>query len=76
MALYVGIVPRVAGLRGCERQEICAQRTFVGSAIGPKGTPRFPVLSETGVVCYRVLDDESFDSIRVSQIMRKPTGPP
>jgi hypothetical protein len=33
MAFYVGIVPRVAGLRGCKRQEICAQRAFVGSAI-------------------------------------------
>ena len=59
MAFHVRIVPRVAGLRGCKRQEICAQRAFVGRAIGPEGAARFPVLAETGVVCYRILDDES-----------------
>ena len=74
MAFHVGVVARVAGLRGCKRQEICAQRAFVGSAIGPKGAPRFPVLAETGVVCYRVLDDESFDSVRVSQDHAKADG--
>ena len=74
MALHVGIVPRVAGLRGCKRQEICAQRAFVGSAIGPKGAPRSPVLAETGVVCYGVLNDESFDSVRVSQDHAKADG--
>ena len=58
----------------CKRQEICAQRAFVGSTIGPKGAPRFPVLAETGVVCYRVLDDESFDPVRVSQDHAKADG--
>ena len=64
----------MAGLRGCKRQEIRAQRAFVGSAIGPKGAPRFPVLSETGIVCHRILDDESFDSVRVSQDHAKADG--
>ena len=74
VAFDVGIIPRVAGLRGCKRQEIGAQRAFVRSAIGPKGAPRFPVLSETGVVCDRVLDDESIDSVRVGQDHAKADG--
>jgi hypothetical protein len=28
--------------RGPKREQICAQRAFVGSAVGPKGAPRFP----------------------------------
>src|SRR5579864_4537867 len=74
MALHVRVVPRVAGLRGCKREEIRAQRAFVGGAIGPEGASRFPVLAETGVVCYRILDDESLDSLRVGQDHAKADG--
>src|SRR5579871_5924703 len=74
MAFHVGIVPRVASHRSYKRQEICAQRAFVGRAIGPEGASRFPLLAETGVVGYRILDDESFDSLRVGQDHAKADG--
>ena len=45
-----------------------------GSAIGPKGAPRFPVLAETCVVRDRVLNDESFDAVRVGQDHAKADG--
>jgi hypothetical protein len=45
-----------------ERQEICAQRTFVGSAIGPKCPPHLPIGPQTFVVRYSILDDEGLDS--------------
>jgi hypothetical protein len=45
----------MARARGRERQEICAQRTFVGRALCPKGSARFPICSQAFVVRDRVL---------------------
>src|SRR6266568_4307216 len=39
VAIHVGIVPDVPCPRGRQREEIRAQRAFVGGAIGPKGSP-------------------------------------
>ena len=50
-----------------QRQEIGAQRGFVGSAIGPKGPPRFPIGPQASVVRDSVLDNQSFDPLRVGQ---------
>ena len=50
-----------------QRQEICAKRAFVGSAIGPKGPPRLPIRSQAFVVRHSVLDDESLDPVRMRQ---------
>src|ERR1700674_4428142 len=43
VAFHVRIVSYMARARGRERQEICAQRTLVRSAIGPKSPPRLPI---------------------------------
>src|ERR1700733_1111302 len=42
IAFHVGIVPDMARPRGWQRQEICAKRAFVGSAISPKRPPCLP----------------------------------
>src|ERR1700730_19064058 len=43
IAFHVGIVPDMARTRRRQRQEICAKRAFVSSAIGPKGPPWLPI---------------------------------
>ncbi len=43
IAIHVRIVPDMARSRRLQREEICAKRAFVGSAIGPKGPPRLPI---------------------------------
>src|SRR5437660_251749 len=50
-----------------QRQEICAKCTFICSAISPKSTARFPVRAQTFVMRDSVLDDESFDPVRMRQ---------
>src|SRR5258707_12136398 len=42
----VRIVSDMTRSRRLKRQEICAQRAFVGSAIGPKGPARLPIGTE------------------------------
>jgi hypothetical protein len=53
--------------RGRQRQQICAKRAFVGSAIGPKSPPRLPIRPQAFVVRHRVLDDESLHPVRIRQ---------
>ena len=55
IAFYVGIVPYMARRRRRQRQEICAQRAFVSSAIGPKGPPRLPIRPQAFVVRHGVM---------------------
>src|SRR3984893_1072871 len=63
IAFHVWIVPNMARPRRRQRQEICAKRSFVGSAIGPKRASRFPICPETFVMRHSVLHDESFDPL-------------
>src|SRR6266851_3999360 len=67
VAFHVRIVSDMARARGRERQEIRAQRAFVGRAIGPKGSPRLPIRPQTFVVPDSILDDERLDALRMSQ---------
>jgi hypothetical protein len=55
------IVSDMARPRCLERQEICAQRAFVGGAVGPKGAPRFPVGTQAFVMRYCVLHNQRID---------------
>ncbi len=57
-----------------QRQEIGAQRAFVGSAVGPKGPPRLPIRPQAVVVRHRVLNDERLDPVRIGQGHAKPHG--
>jgi len=41
VACYVWVVASVAASRRLKRQEICAQRAFVGSSIGPESSTDF-----------------------------------
>ena len=74
IAFHVGIVPDMARTRRRQRQEICAKRTFIGSAIGPKGPPRLPIRPQALVVRHSVLDDESLDPVRMRQGHAKTHG--
>jgi hypothetical protein len=65
-SIHVGIAPNMARPRARQRQEICANRAFVGGAIGPKNPPRPPICSQA-FMRHSVLDDESFDPVRMSQ---------
>ena len=65
IAFCVRIASDMARARRRQRQEIRAQRVFVGGAIGPKGTPRLPVRPQALVVCHCVLDDERLDPLRM-----------
>src|SRR6202034_2327111 len=56
---HVGIIANMARPGGCKRQQICAKRTFVGSAICPEGPAWLPIRSQTFVVRNSVLDNES-----------------
>src|ERR1700693_2921174 len=57
ITFLVGVVSQMARSSGSQRQEICAQRAFVGRAIGPKSSPRFPVCTQAFVVRYGVLNN-------------------
>src|SRR4029077_7989261 len=74
MACYVWVVTSVAASRRLKRQEIYAQRAFVGSAIGPKGSSCFPICPQTRIVGHCVLDDERLDPLRVRQGHAKTHG--
>src|SRR5450432_16291 len=74
VAFHIWIVPDMAGTRGRERQEIRAQCTFVGRAIGPKSPPRLPDRAQALVVRDSILDDETLDSIRMGQGHAKTHG--
>src|SRR6266850_3327395 len=65
VAFRVGIAPDMTRPRRRQRQEVCAKRAFVGSAIGPKRPPRPPVRPQAFVVRHRVLDDETLDPFRM-----------
>src|SRR5439155_8211366 len=65
IAPHVGIVPDMPRPRRCEREQICAKRVFVGSPIGPKGPARLPIRPPAFVVRQSVLNDESFDPVRM-----------
>src|SRR5882762_892186 len=74
IALDVRVAPYVARPRGRERQEVCAKRTLVGGAIGPKGPACLPNRSETFLVRHSVLDNERLDSLRMNQDHAKTHG--
>ena len=74
IAFHVGIIPDVARPRRRQRQEICAKRAFIGSAIDPKGTPRLPIRPQAFVVSHSVLNDESLDPVRMGQGHAKTNG--
>src|SRR5438552_1927942 len=74
IAFYIRIVPDMARPRRLQRQEICAKRAFVSSAIGPKGAARLPIRSQTFVVRHSVLDNESLDPLRMCQRYAKTDG--
>jgi hypothetical protein len=57
----IRIVSHMARPRRLKRQEICAQRAFVGRAIGPKSASRFPIGTEPFVMRDRVLNDQRID---------------
>ena len=76
VALDVGIVADVTGARGGQREEICAQRGFVGSAIGPEGAARFPIFTQAFVVATASCTIRASTRSGCARIMRKPTGPP
>jgi hypothetical protein len=57
IAFRIRIVPDMARPRRRQREQICAKRTFVGSAIGPEGPPGLPIRPQTFVVRNGVLND-------------------
>src|SRR5690348_1092882 len=65
VAFHVGIVADVARPRGCERQQVGAERGLVSGAIGPEGPSRLPIRPQAFVVGHRVLDDEGLDPVRM-----------
>src|ERR1700682_327207 len=65
IAFHVGIVPDMARPRRLQRQKICAKRVFVRSAIFPKFAARLPIRAPAVVVRDRVLNNESFYTLRV-----------
>src|SRR4029077_11893963 len=71
IALHIRIVPDMARPRRLQRQEICAQRVFIGGAIFPKFPPRFPVCAEPFVVRDRVLNNESLYALRMRKCHAK-----
>ena len=58
ITLHIRIVPDMARPRRLQRQEICAERVFIGGAIFPKFPPRFPIRAQTFVVRDRILNNE------------------
>src|SRR6266404_5273131 len=74
IAFHVGIVPDMARPRRRQRQEICAKRAFVGSAICPKGPPRLPIRTQALIVRHSVLHDESLDPVGMGQGHAKTHG--
>ena len=64
----------MARARGCQREQVYAQRAFVGSAIGPKGSPRLPIRPQAFIVCHGVLNDESLYALRMRQGHAKTHG--
>src|SRR6267143_1655538 len=65
VVLDVGVVPDMAGSRRREREEVGAKRAFIGSAIGPKSPPRFPIRAQALVVRHSVLNDQRLDPVRM-----------
>ena len=53
--------------RRLQRQQICAQRVFVGRAIGPKSASRFPIGTEPFVMRNRVLNNQRIDPFGMNQ---------
>ena len=64
----------MARARGFQREKVYAQRAFVGSALGPKGSPRLPIRPQAFVVCHGVLNNESFYALRVRKGHAKTHG--
>src|SRR6202162_4085915 len=76
VAFRVGIVPDMARPRRRQRQEICAKRAFVSSAIGPKGPPRLPIRPQASLCATASWTISASIRSGWPKAMRKPTGPP
>src|ERR1700693_5947266 len=76
ITFHVGIVPDMARPRRRQRQEICAKRAFVGSAIGPKGPPRLPIRPQASLCATASWTISASIRSGWPKAMRKPTGPP
>ncbi len=57
-----------------KREEICAERAFIGGAIGPKGPARLPIRPQALVVRHSVLDDKGLDPVGMRQCHAKTYG--
>src|SRR3954469_21786597 len=67
IAFHVWIVSDMARPRRLERQEIRAQRAFLGRAVGPEGASRFPIRSQSFVMRYCVLNNQWIDPFGMDQ---------
>src|ERR1700693_129329 len=74
VAIHVGIGSDMPRTSCSKRQQVGAKRAFVGGAIGPKGAPRLPIRSQAFVMRHSILDDESFDAVRMGQGHAKAHG--
>jgi hypothetical protein len=69
-----GIVADVAGFGGLKREQISAKLFFVGGAVGPECSTRYPVDAEAFIVGDGILDYESLDALGVRQSHAKADG--
>jgi hypothetical protein len=76
VAFLVGIVPHMARARRRQRQQICAQRAFVGGAIGAEGRPRLPVRPKPSLCATASWTMRASIRSGCTRTIRKPTGPP
>ena len=60
--------------RRLQRQEICAKCAFVRRPIFPKLAPRLPIRAEAFVVCDCVLNNKSFNALRMGKCHAKTDG--
>src|SRR5439155_15808729 len=75
IAIHVGIVSDVARARRRQRQEICAKRAFVGSAIGPKARRVFQFAPRPSLCATASWTMSASMRSGWAKAMRKPTGP-
>src|SRR5208282_2702451 len=61
VAFEVRIVSNMARPCRSQREKVGSERTFVRSAIGPKGSTGLPTCGQAFVVRDRILNDESLD---------------
>src|SRR5439155_19113354 len=71
VAIHLWIVPDMTRSRRLQRHEICAKRAFVSRAIFPELAPGLPVRTQAFVVRDRILNNESFNAVRVRKCHAK-----